>query len=156
MYTIPLKWYSYSMVNISKRKLSKEMQKELYTQLADIFLSSDSRKESERTLTEILTKTEKVMLAKRVGIIAMLERGYSSYKIMNTLNVSTLTIARVQKRLSCGIYQQTVEVLKRRKSRESIFGLIEEAVMKLSPARANQTLQKQMARDISKIRAGSR
>lgn len=144
------------MVNVSKRVLPKSVTEELYAQLADVFFASDTRKDSVQILTEVLTNTERILLAKRVGIIAMLTYGYSSYKIMHTLNVSTFTIASVQQRLDRGAYRYVTDILRRRKAREGIFKIIEDAVIAISPARANQTLKKQIVRGASKTRAGSR
>ena len=144
------------MVNVSKHKLAKEVADKLYTQLADVFFSSDTQLDAMRIINETLTPAERIMLAKRVGIIAMLGEGYSSYEIMHALKVSTLTIARARRKMESGRYRYVANVLRRRKARESIFAVIEEALTALSPARANRTLRTQLTRGMSKVRAGSR
>jgi len=54
---------------------------------------------------ELLTDTEQIMLAKRIGILYFLDKGLSPYKISSLLGVSPSTVERFQNALSKGHYK---------------------------------------------------
>lgn len=58
-----------------------------------------------RIIEELLTPTEFVMLAKRLALIIMLTRKYSSYQICKTLNVSISTVLRFDHMLESGVFK---------------------------------------------------
>ncbi len=61
----------------------------------------------------ILTPTERIMLAKRLAIITMLDRKHSYYQIGQVLNVSISTIRRLHKRLESGDFDPLCRVFNR-------------------------------------------
>ena len=67
-------------------------------------LARTSSLEMKAVLHALLTKTEKVMLAKRLAIIYMLENGESWYRIQHTLKVSPSTVERLSHACDLGIY----------------------------------------------------
>jgi len=64
-------------------------------------------------IRSILTPTERIMLAKRLAIITMLEEDRSDYEIMKTLNVSISTIRRLDKKRSAGHFDPLCRVFNR-------------------------------------------
>lgn len=58
-----------------------------------------------RIVEELLTPTEFVMLGKRLAIIIMLTRAYSSYQICKTLKVSISTVLRFDHMLKSGVFK---------------------------------------------------
>lgn len=62
-------------------------------------------------LGELLTQTEKIMLAKRLAMIVMLENDFSYYRISKTLKVSTSTLKRLHRHILAGSYRQILTSL---------------------------------------------
>ena len=81
------------MPHISKRILTKQTKDNLDRTLLSLILDTGS-KQRLLLLQELLTKTEMLMLAKRLGMILLLEQGFSSYKISRALGVSDSTVNR--------------------------------------------------------------
>lgn len=80
------------MAQVSRRILPKEVQEKIY----EIFWQSLALCKNKNTvasfLEDLLTPTEKVMLAKRVSIAFLLLKGYDYRTINQTLKVSNPTI----------------------------------------------------------------
>ena len=82
------------MVQIKKKKLPPKTAAHINAELTRIF-----SKNARGVFTELLTESERVLLAKRLAILFMLENGISYYKISRTLIVSTSTIKRLHEQL---------------------------------------------------------
>ncbi len=82
------------MVNVSKRTLKEKHFTELLGQLAKITAKSNHRTAT-AYLTELLTTSEQVMLAKRLAIILMLREQVANPVIAKTLRVSRTTVSKV-------------------------------------------------------------
>lgn len=76
-------------------RLSKEAQYELLNEFCDALCSIKTTDEAVKFLTDLLTPSEAVMLAKRIKIAKFLIEGKSYNAIENSLNVSQGTIAKV-------------------------------------------------------------
>lgn len=61
---------------------------------------------------ELFTKTEKLMLAKRLAIILLLDQGESIYAIENTLKVSPSTVARISLAYEEGKFTNLIKEIK--------------------------------------------
>ena len=85
------------MPHISRKKLKKKICQKIEDQFIDFILQLKSFQEAKYFLTDILTKTERLMLVKRLTIICMLMRGYSFEAIQKILEVSPSTIGRLWK-----------------------------------------------------------
>lgn len=83
------------MTQVSRRPLSESIRKKVFsiffTALASLSTASDIKK----FLFDLLSPTEQTMLAKRLSIAILLEKGYSYETIKDILSVSQETIARV-------------------------------------------------------------
>ncbi len=83
------------MTQISKRRLSKDVEDRMF----DLFWRSltrlGSQEETAEFFSDILTATEKVMLAKRYFIAVLLAKGYPATHVRQALNVSFTTIGTV-------------------------------------------------------------
>uniref|UniRef100_A0A831YQ20 TrpR like protein, YerC/YecD n=1 Tax=candidate division WWE3 bacterium TaxID=2053526 RepID=A0A831YQ20_UNCKA len=87
------------MAQISKRRMLPSIEKRVYELLWDSVAKSGTKKESEEFLTDLLTYTEKVVLAKRLAIAVLLMKGFNYDSIKDLLKVSGTTISRVQEYL---------------------------------------------------------
>jgi uncharacterized protein YerC len=83
------------MPHVSKTKLPKNVQDDIFGQLAKYISRAKDPTHAEAVLSGLLTDTEKLMLAKRLAIIALLHEGNSMYSIANLLAVSPSTVERL-------------------------------------------------------------
>ena len=67
-------------------------------------------------LGQLFTKTEKLMLAKRLAIIFMLDQKESTYAISNILKVSQSTVARISLKQENGEYGDIIEEMRKQSS----------------------------------------
>lgn len=84
------------MTQVSKFHLEQTIQKQLYDELSFTISELKDKKEVDAFLSEFLTKTERIMLAKRLGIAVLLIKGYSYRSISKVLRVSFPTIRSIQ------------------------------------------------------------
>ncbi len=104
------------MPHISKQLLEKgkflDIHKQLFRVIADLSRSGRTR----AILDQLLTKTEKLMLAKRLAIIFMLDQKESIYAISNILKVSPSTVARMSLLYENGGYRDILEEMRKQNS----------------------------------------
>lgn len=110
------------MPHISKRKLKKEQFEKIYEKLVLIFNNAGENKKSRLILEEFLTPTEKIMLAKRLAIIFMLNEKVSIHHISDALFVSPSTVDRISLRHQFGEYSHISEITK--KNRPEIWEIL--------------------------------
>jgi len=84
------------MTQVSRRRLRPDIEKRIY----ELFWQSVARlknaKEAEIFFSDLLTRTERIMLAKRLAIAILLLKGYDYDAINEILKVSGTTIAKVK------------------------------------------------------------
>lgn len=84
------------MAQVSKRFLSKEVEE----RILDLFGASlsvlSSKEEVAKFLNDLLTPTEKIMLAKRLATVFMLMKNYDYKEINQVLKVSDPTIWNIK------------------------------------------------------------
>lgn len=84
------------MAQVSKYPIPKEVADRIFEIFLDAFVKLRDRREAEQFLTSLLTPTEKIVLAKRLAIAFLLEKGYDYETIKKVLRVSSPTIASVK------------------------------------------------------------
>lgn len=84
------------MPQVSRRKLSKTTEQKLVESLNLVLASIGNKDSMINFLNALLTDTEKIMLAKRLAIIVMLEQGSSDSDVANALNVTRVTVAKLR------------------------------------------------------------
>src|SRR3972149_850309 len=80
------------MAQISKRNIDKTLLLRINEIFYDLFLNMTDKREIESVLNELLTTTEKTMIAKRVACFYLLIKRVPIYEIEDTLKISTCTI----------------------------------------------------------------
>ena len=80
------------MPHISKRKLEETYVRDLFWEVVSVFERAGRRGELKEVLGQLLTSTEKVMLAKRLAVIAMLARDIPIHDIAESLSMSPSTV----------------------------------------------------------------
>lgn len=88
-------------------------------------------------LQNLLSYTEQMMLAKRLAIAVLLERGLNYEEIDETLKVSKSTVGTVHKQLLIGAvgYQKAVDKILSDEKYEKLGHKIEELILKISPSK---------------------
>lgn len=80
---------------------SKKLKRKVFLKISDEFINFLANKKSPSDikipLSELLTETERIMLAKRLALLIMLKKNFSFSKIANVLHVSPSTIERYWK-----------------------------------------------------------
>ncbi len=80
------------MPKVSQNVLSKETQAEVVNAFIRVLVKIDDDKLLRRFLDDLLTPTEKLMLAKRLMVVMLLQRGYSFGAVCHVLKMSKTTV----------------------------------------------------------------
>ena len=89
-------------MQISKKGVDKKIEKRIFKALYQALADFKTPTQIENFLDDVLSETERMVLAKRLGIAYCLSRNLSYEKIREDLKVSSATIASVQKWLEQG------------------------------------------------------
>lgn len=84
------------MPHVSFRKLPKQIEEELITNLKVVFRKVNKDEEISELFTSLLSSTEQLMLAKRLAIIALLQEGIAESKISEMLKVTRITVEKMR------------------------------------------------------------
>ena len=106
------------MGRVSKRKLNKDLERDLEEQLSFIISSLTSKEEINVFLDEFLTKEEKTMLGKRLILYVLLYKGLTNAQINNALSISHET-TRVYREVFEKKPEVFINLLKRLINREN-------------------------------------
>ena len=112
------------MPHVSKHALEKKFENKIFKVLLEHLTFKEERRIRMRLCSELLTPTERTMLAKRFVIIAMLGEGVSFEKIQETLKVSPSTVGRIWSAMQHGAFPASVALAKKR-TRGGIFPVLE-------------------------------
>lgn len=74
-------------------------------------------------IESLLTPTETLMLAKRLAMIVMLDRGDSTYRVSKSLGVSVSSVCRFQHMLDAGLFKPILRSI--RKKHRSTLDILE-------------------------------
>ena len=83
------------MTHVSSKKLKNEILNKLYDQFGKALEKSARRSGAKFFLSDLLTKTEKIMLAKRFAVIYLLGEGVPTSYISESLGMSYTTILKM-------------------------------------------------------------
>jgi len=114
------------MPHVSKKRLEKKLFLSLYNQFTSTVSIQSKRKQA--MLGDLLTKTEKIMLAKRLAAVFMLLENASLYNIENTLNISASTAARFARNLDNGEYAHIENFFGVKKKKKEFWETLEKIV----------------------------
>jgi len=89
-----------SSMQISKAKLNKQIEKQVYEIFYQTIADLRRKEDAEIFIRDFFTKTEKSVMTKRLAVAMYLEKGRSYDQIKNALKVSSATIASVDKMMS--------------------------------------------------------
>ena len=84
------------MTQVSKRKLDSKIEKELLDSLSYIIKELKTKEDVDKFISSALTKTERLMIAKRVLTAFLLQNNIEDKKISTTLKLTAATITRLK------------------------------------------------------------
>ncbi len=87
------------MPQISRQRLKPHIEASIQQGFYDFLQSINSKQESVGFISQLLTKTEQTMLAKRLAVIVLSQQGYSYAHIRAVVKVSQSTISSIQRNL---------------------------------------------------------
>ena len=111
------------MPHISKKKIKKEHLQKLYGELSDVLERTARNSWTRLFLRDFLTKTEKIMLAKRFAVIYLLSEDVPHSYITESLGMSPTTIARMSLKYEIGKYSAILKIAK--KEKRDIWSVLE-------------------------------
>jgi len=94
------------MTHISKRVVSTATLKQIDELILASFTDTGT-KERQQIFRELLTKTERLMLAKRLAMLSLIQKNVSTFHISRLLQVSPSTVARFEVEVDQGKYRHT-------------------------------------------------
>lgn len=84
------------MPHVSRKKLPDKVLRQILNSFLFVLTDIKDRKKMAEFLDAFLSKTEKIMLAKRLAIVFLLSEGVEETKISETLSVTQSTVSRIK------------------------------------------------------------
>ena len=121
------------MAQISRRWIKPETEKTINQMIVSAIALCGSSSEAANFIDDLLTPTEKIMLAKRFAIAYLLLKGHSYGEIKDLLKVSTPTIGSVSLLLKIkgSGYKEIVQKLAARRELRKIFESLTQAAISI-------------------------
>lgn len=118
------------MAQVSKYPIKKEIADKIFEMFSKTIAKANSKEETEMLIKDLFTPIEQIMLAKRLAIAFLLEKGHDYRTIRTVLRVSFPTIATVNiaRQYGSNGYKRLLNKIMRE---ESISNFFDEALIKL-------------------------
>ncbi|MFA6256750.1 MAG: Trp family transcriptional regulator [Candidatus Paceibacterota bacterium] len=124
------------MPHISSKKLKKDTLSRLYGQFSDAFEKSARKSQAKFFLGDLLTKTEKIMLAKRFAVIYLLSQDVPMSYIAESLGMSYTTVFKMSLKYDIGKYSALLRSVEQEKV--EIWKILEKILRAGLPPRAGR------------------
>ena len=111
------------MPHISKIPIKKEYYEQLFGEFEKL-IAATTTKDSSFVLNALLTKTEKIMLTKRLAAALLFARGYSQYQVWNLLKISPSTAQKMYLAFADGQSDALIGILNKKKHRD-VWNILE-------------------------------
>lgn len=120
-------------MQLSKKNINKLIEKRIFKSLYQVLADLRRTEEVEKFLSDVLSKTEQTVLAKRLGIAWYLTKNLSYEEIRKDLKVSSATIATVQKSLekNKGGFKIAIEAIEADKWAGEMANKVKDSVKKI-------------------------
>lgn len=122
--------YDAIVPHVSKRKLKSKTERDLIQSLHIVLSRIGNKKDMETFLFSLLSKTEQLMLAKRLAIVVLIKSGIPESTIASTLYVTRETVARMRYLLE--LRGNGYEVALRKLENEKMFQLFKKSLISLA------------------------
>ncbi len=120
-------------MQVSKTQVNKQVEKKIFKELYKVLADFRKPKQVESFFKDVLSETERTVIAKRLGIAQMLHQGKSYKEIKDSLKVSSATIASVSSWLEKGGegLKLAIRVIEAEEWAEELSGKITNSVKKV-------------------------
>ncbi len=121
------------MTQVSRRMLRKDIEDRVYEVLLESIASVKSKEAVDKFLDDLLSPTEKIMLAKRAAIALLIAKKYNQRTIANFLRVGLETISKVSRVMQKGTggYEVVVSGIIRNEKLTGFLEKIDDALAEL-------------------------
>ena len=137
--------YHTIMSHVSRRKLKKKVFVKIGDELSGIITKANSSNDINWLFKELITPTERIMLAKRLAIFLMLEKKYSYRAIERTLKVTQQTIVRFWKKTKEPGYKPLLRKIESNKGGKGFLQDLEKMILMGMPPRGRQWMMMRRA-----------
>ena len=103
------------MPHISNKELNTALLGKIFNQLMSVLGNAQNRQILPSVINEFFTKTEKIMFAKRLAIILMIDSNTPQHRIVDLLKVSPSTVARMSLGVEIEKFKLILKVSKKEK-----------------------------------------
>ena len=124
------------MPHISSKKLKKEYLQKLYNEFSVALEKSAKKSWLKIFLNDFLTRTEKIMLAKRFAVIYLLSQDVPATYIAEALSMSPATIFRMSLKYNIGKYSSLLKTIK--EEGRGVWQILEKILKAGLPPRAGR------------------
>ncbi len=104
------------MPHVSSKKLDNKFSSKLFGKLLGILGRAQNGNVLPFVADELFTDTEKIMLAKRIAAILMLDNDIPQQKITEMLLMSPSTISKISLKIELGKYDSILKISKQEKT----------------------------------------
>jgi uncharacterized protein YerC len=122
-------------MQVSKQKLNKNIENQVFSILYQLIADLKTLEEVKIVFKDLLSETERQVIAKRIAIALFLDKGRSYENIKNTLKVSSATIASVQETMGNPGTQMAINKIKAEEWAGAWAGKISSLVGKILPGK---------------------
>lgn len=118
------------MGQVSKYPIRKEVADRIFEIFIKVLIHVKNKEEAEQLVSDLMTPTERIMLAKRLAIAFLLEKGYHYGTIKDLIKVSSPTVATVSLVRQYGSkgYKKLIDKISRE---ETISKFLRDAAIKM-------------------------
>ncbi len=124
------------MPHVSSKKLKKEILSKLYNEFGKALEKSAQKTRAQFFLGDLLTRTEKIMLAKRFAVIYFLSKEIPVSYIAESLGMSYATVFRMSLKYDLGKYSSLLLAIEQEKT--SIWKILEKIMRAGLPPRSGR------------------
>jgi Trp operon repressor len=103
------------MPHISSKKLDSKLSEKIFDKLLVVLGQAQNKNLLSLVVNELFTHTEKIMFAKRIAVILMLDNNIPQHRITELLKMSPSTIAKMSLKIEMGKCDAILKVSKRGK-----------------------------------------
>lgn len=127
------------MPQISRKPISESLYKEITGELWWILTDIKDKKEMSGFLNDLFTRTEKIMLAKRLAMAALILRGWHWREICDFLHVSSATVMRMKAWLEDGGlgFKKAAQRLEKKERWEDFWKRVESVLPELPKSKSD-------------------
>jgi len=111
------------MPHVSKNQVSTNILYELDEQIVS-FLGETGIKGRQRIFRELFTKTERMMIGKRLMLLLMISKNVPFGSICSSLKMSPSTVSRFSSKIDMGAFKHTLKWFSQDKIRSSLVKFI--------------------------------